>query len=335
MRTNLYIIGNGFDLYHGLDTKYQSFANFLKDRNWEIYDLAVEYYYLPDIANQDDVNDDDYAEWSRFEEALANLDYEQVLEDKSDYAANLYDPDFRDRDWNTYQIEMEMIVDKLTNDLKTIFKEFILIIDYPNHKRIQDKTINIDKNSLFLNFNYSITLEKYYDISTDNICYIHNKATEDNNDLILGHGISPEKFKPSETKPPDNLTDEELELWREEMSNQYDLSYEMAKDEILGYYKKSFKNSDEIINDNKQFFKILTNIDTVYVLGHSVSEIDICYFKMVKKSINKNAIWFVSYYSEKGKHKHIKALLNIGIKKKNIKQIRIEELKKPMHNSKS
>jgi len=325
---NLYIIGNGFDLYHGLDTKYQSFASFLKDSNWEVYDLAIEYYYLPDIAHQDDIEDDEYNAWSKFEEALANLDYEQVLEDKSDSAANLYDPDFRDRDWNTYQIEMEMIVDKLTNDLKSIFKEFILKINYPNYENIQDKIINIEKNSLFLNFNYTITLEKYYNISNDKICYIHNKANDDDgNDLILGHGISPEVFKPTEIKPPDNLTDEELELWREEMSNQYDLSYDMAKEEILSYYKKSFKNTDEIINNKKHFFKQLTNIDTVYVLGHSISEVDLKYFIKIKKSIKKNAIWNISYHSEKEKDKHFETLVKIGVERTKINQIKIKELK--------
>jgi len=320
----LYIIGNGFDLYHGLDTRYQSFANFLKDRNWEVYDLAIEYYYLPDIAHQDDIENDEYNAWSKFEEALSNLDYEQVLEDKSDYAANLYDPDFRDRDWHSYQIEMEMIVDKLTKDLINIFKDFILHINYPN--QIGSEKISIHRNSLFLNFNYTDTLERYYDIRIESICYIHNKASEDN-EIILGHGINPKNFKPQKIEPPKDLSEEEYEMWREDMSDKYDYSYESAKSEILEYYEKSFKNSNEIIKQNEHFFERLRNIKNVYVLGHSISDVDLKYFIKVKESIKKNAIWNISYHSEKEKDKHFETLVKIGIERTKIYQIKIEELK--------
>ena len=40
----LYIIGNGFDMYHGLDTKYQSFGFFLKKKHSRIYDYLTDYY---------------------------------------------------------------------------------------------------------------------------------------------------------------------------------------------------------------------------------------------------------------------------------------------------
>jgi hypothetical protein len=91
---NLYIIGNGFDIYHRLDTKYQSFAKYLSKVNNEIYELILTYYGLPDIS-ENPVSDDDYNSWSTFESALADLDYEQVLDDNSDYAANPSSTDFK------------------------------------------------------------------------------------------------------------------------------------------------------------------------------------------------------------------------------------------------
>ena len=41
MNEKLYIIGNGFDIYHGLSTRYQSFAFYLQDNASEIYDLLI------------------------------------------------------------------------------------------------------------------------------------------------------------------------------------------------------------------------------------------------------------------------------------------------------
>ena len=47
----LYVIGNGFDIYHNLDTRYQSFANYLAENYDEIYELLLQYYALPDIKD--------------------------------------------------------------------------------------------------------------------------------------------------------------------------------------------------------------------------------------------------------------------------------------------
>ena len=349
---NLYIIGNGFDLYHGLDTKYQSFAKFLAEEDEEIYDLLLTYYGLPDISQsfikflaeedeenydlllnyygspnllEDPVNDVENLEWANFESSLANLDYKQVLEDNSDAAANLSSDDFRDRDLHTYQFEMEMIIDKLTVRLISIFNLFILNINYP--ERIDNKKIELNSDSIFLNFNYTNTLEKYYNISNSNICYIHKKSIDKNSQIVLGHGTDPSKFEETQRETPKGLSKEELIEWMEHMSEQYDFSYESAKREILSYYTKSFKNVRLIIDDNVDFFLKLNNIKNVYVLGHSISSVDMDYFKTVFANIHQNAVWYVSYYSDFEKENHLKTLLSLGIKNENIKQIRIEDLK--------
>jgi hypothetical protein len=147
---NLYIIGNGFDIYHGLDTRYQSFAKFLSKADSKIYDLILNYYGLPDIS-EDPVSDEEYAAWATFELSLADLDYEQVLDDHSDSIANPGSEDFRDRDWHTYQIEMELIIEKLTDRLISIFNKFILNVQFPEN--VEDRKIRIIPDAKFLNFN--------------------------------------------------------------------------------------------------------------------------------------------------------------------------------------
>ena len=169
----LYIIGNGFDIHHGLDTRYQSFANYLAKNNSEVYDLLLNYYGLPDITNPE-LTDEEYALWSRFEQALSDLDYLSVLDDNSDLIASPGAEDFRDRDWHSYQIEMELIIKDLTTTLINDFNTFILEVEYES---IPDDTlIKLEENSHFLNFNYTETLQENYGIPEGRITYIHNRA---------------------------------------------------------------------------------------------------------------------------------------------------------------
>ena len=321
---NLYIIGNGFDVYHGLDTKYQSFAKYLSNADSEVYDLILNYYGLPDIS-EDPVSDKEYAAWATFELALADLDFEQVLDDYSDAIPDIGSDDFRDRDLHTYQIEMEMIIEKLTKRLISILNRFILNVQYPNN--IDDRKLKITPQSLFLNFNYTDTLEKYYEVDSKKICYIHEKSSENDCKIILGHGTDPSNFEVKDPELPQGLSEEELDRWREHMFDQYDYSYESAKDEILSYYTKAFKNTLSIIDKNIKFFKGLTSIESIYVLGHSISSVDIKYFEVVKKYSNQEAKWYVTYYSDLEKEKHLEALTAIGVKPDNLVQLKMNELK--------
>jgi len=227
MKSKLYIIGNGFDIYHGLDTKYQTFGLFLKNNHITIYDHLIEYYGFSDL----DIND---ALWAEFENSLALLDSDTVLEAYSDSVARPSSPDFRDRDWNTFAIDIEMIVEELTVKLFKAFREFILNVEYPNYLSVRN--LPLDKNALYLTFNYTDTLERYYGIPRENILHIHGKASSKGNVFILGHGIDPQSFESEDPKPPKGLSDEEHEQWLEHMADSYDHSYELGKNELLKYF---------------------------------------------------------------------------------------------------
>lgn len=321
----LYIIGNGFDIHHKLDTRYQSFANYLAENNSEVYDLLLNYYGLPDITNPE-LTDEEYALWSRFEQALADLDYLSVLDDNSDLIAHPGAEDFRDRDWHSYQIEMEEIIKDLTTNLITNFNNFILEVEYENIS--DDMLIELEDDCHFLNFNYTETLQESYGISEEQITYIHNRADTDNCTLILGHGTDPANFEEKEDEPPHGLSEEEFYEWREQKADEYDYSYKSAKQEILSYYTKAFKNTASIIENKIDFFTSITDVEKVIVLGHSISEVDLKYFEVIKAKLNENVIWNVSYHSEPEKQAHKQTLLQLGINHNNIIQIKITDLKR-------
>lgn len=325
--TKLYIVGNGFDMHHGLDTRYQAFGFYLQTYYSEIYDYLIEYYGLPDLNKNDknSYNDPLYL-WSEFEKALADLDFESVLDNNTDLVAKPGAPNFKDRDWHSFSIEMETIVNDLTINLFKAFKQFILKIEYP--KRIDGKIILLDKDASYLTFNYTDTLERYYEIPPENILYIHEKADHDENTLVLGHGIDPENFKLEEASPPEGLNDEEYENWKEEMADSFDYSYESGKQELMTYFVKSFKQTSEIISENESFFQKIENVTNIILLGHSLSEIDKPYLTEVFNSVTKNSIWSATYHENTDKYSHEEKLFDLGIKKDHIRLIKMDDLRK-------
>lgn len=325
MAHTLYIIGNGFDRYHRLDTRYQSFALFLKEKYYEIYELFIQYYGLPDLDGEDASSYYDPL-WADFENALAGLDFETVLEDNKDYLANPSSPDFRDRDWHAYQFEMEAIVDKLTKEMAKAFKEFILAVSFPDD--VDDVLIELERNSIYLTFNYTDTLEKYYGIKLNKILYIHGKAKNSVDKIILGHGVHPSTFEEKEEVPPAGLDEEQMEMWREYQENKHEYSYDAGKSELMSYFKQSYKSTEEIIAQSGSFFTNLKEVKKIIVLGHSLAEVDQPYFRKIIQCLTDKSIpWFVSYYSETERDSHLDKLVSLGLDKTQITMIKMDSLK--------
>lgn len=306
----LYIIGNGFDMHHNLETSYISFGKFLKEKHNDVYYSLLDYYGFEELEPCFCCSED-YILWSEFEHNLSLLDTEVVLDAHIDSLPNISSDDFRDRDRYTFQVDMEIILETLTEKLFMGFKEFIQSVEYPPVEL--NKKIRIDKNAVFLNFNYTNSLTHYYDIANEKILFIHNKADSDHQSLILGHGINPLNFATQEETQPENLSEEELEQWRQYMADKYDYSYELGKDMIMQYFSKTFKGTAEIIKKNNIFFKSLASINEVIVLGHSFSSVDMPYFDAIVKSVKPDAKWTATYYSNKELTTHSTAIKSLGV----------------------
>lgn len=319
--SKLVIIGNGFDIYHGLDTRYISFARFLKENYSAIYENLLELYGFSDI---DDSSDDEL--WAEFEYSLSLLDGETVLENNSDYIANPGSEGFRDRDWGAMAVEIEMLVEDLTGNLFKAFKEFILQVKFPFIDELKVDKLKLSPDDLYLTFNYTNTLERYYKVPNNKIIYIHGKADEPDSNLLLGHGINPEKFAEKEVEPPEGLTDEEYNEWQEYMNSNYDHSYELGKSALLNYFTKSFKETSKVISDNLHFFNDLKVIKNIIVLGHSLSGVDIPYFAKILNSADSEAVWYVTYYGNYEKDSHKNTLKQLGVQDENIKLIEMSAL---------
>lgn len=257
MYEHLYVIGNGFDIAHGFDTRLSDFVTWMNDSS-QIDFLSVE-----DYMDYDQL-------WYSFEDALANFDFGQLVEDS-------YPIEDTPQGEAKFIGDIQYLLDFCTK-ISPLLKEWLGTIDFNSYQCICNKLSN---NAFYLTFNYTPTLEKLYKIPRNQILHIHGNLLFDEI-LICGH---------------DNI---EYVNELREMNNEYQGDY--VEHNLLDlkhfYYSSTLKNVNEIIKKNVQFFQTLSNIKKIDILGHSLNTIDFPYFKIISSSINKNCIWRFHCYSD-------------------------------------
>src|SRR5215217_834406 len=163
----LYIIGNGFDIYHGLPTTYADFHQYISGYNPELEDQLEEYFRLGTGKN--------YL-WKDFEADLATFCYKSFFDahDNSDTLSESYKPS----DAFGVQDEITEEAERLVSNLQEAFREWVEGIEIHEEVPSSIKPLEFSKTAKFLNFNYTATLEILYQIPREQILYIHNKAEE-------------------------------------------------------------------------------------------------------------------------------------------------------------
>jgi len=311
----LYIVGNGFDLHHDLPTTYVGFSEYLKSKNPSIFDILAHVISYP-------ITDDDL--WSHFEENLSFIDISYLEDHISEYIPSPSSDDY-DRDMDACVLEAQRVVGYLTHELRNEFAEYIRKAD--SYQVDTDFLLTLDLDAFFISFNFTRTLEKQYGVSAENILYMHG-TYDDKENIVLGHAVDPSTFieEKDDQSPPEGLTSEQLEQWNEEMSNQYVPFLDEAREELSSYYGRSFKNSSEIIETNSSTFNRLGEVRHIFILGHSMSDVDIEYFEVIKEHASQHCQWNVSYYGEKEKAKIEDILLGLGISEQNYTLIELTSL---------
>lgn len=92
---HLYIIGNGFDIHHGINSSYLNFRNWLEKAEPNIYSQLCDLYEIS--------TDENKAKewWSDFENMLSEVDLNNYVENVViENYPDLSKDDFRDRDYH-------------------------------------------------------------------------------------------------------------------------------------------------------------------------------------------------------------------------------------------
>ncbi len=271
MIDKLIIIGNGFDMHHKLPTSFKDFKKYIAKNNSELT-YILDTYFDGDL-------------WADFEHNLSNFNLQLVSTDNYDLLPNDSD---RSGDMYIFEDAMDRIVKKLTVGLKNSLRDWILQLT-PAANTATQLVSEIDNGYFYLTFNYSGTLEDYYNIEPKNILYIHNKAKNmkkkikemdfiDDSDIIIGHSLNKKK---NDFKKNNDIRGLDK------------FAYDEGIEKLLEYLELSYKNTIKIIAQNSNFFK--RSFSEIQVFGHSISDVDLLYFKKIHDQ-NLNAKWNISYH---------------------------------------
>jgi hypothetical protein len=294
----LYIIGNGFDLWHGLPTKFSDFKSFVKESKEADLLEAIENY-LP-VKN----------DWSDLESALASLDIENILNDLEYLMPSYSDEEWSDAGHHSFQQGIGELVETVSSELRRVFTNWVGQVKTPPPESALRRLASIDANAIFLNFNYTSTVQKLYNVPYQNVLHIHGNIAQPEDGLILGHAWNPE----TRTSLNDRPDIEDLDTRQAE-----------AHDILDDYFLKTFKPSQRIIEENSEFFEELNNIEEVVVLGHSLADVDKPYFEaLMKIPAISSAKWTVACRNVDSDEEMRQRLEIFGAKEFNVKTVRWE-----------
>lgn len=291
----LVILGNGFDINFNMKTKYSDFKKYLDEKCFfENYHFEVFFPYFDNIhiINEDeDIIDFEYPLITIYGSSIPFKSYnwgelEKLISNPSYLNIKGFYGICKVK-WIDYDCIIEEFNNMLT-ELKLHLKNWIKSMGY------KKTNYKFKDNLLFLSFNYTKTLEQSFNVSSDRICYIHNNCED--HKIIFG-------------------------CMKEEIDFFYDLL--LYKDKIDKNIKrclyKYVKDTKRIID--KKLVKYLDDvvIDKVYVLGHSLADVDKNYFKYINEKYPL-AKWYISYYingnesKEEVIYKTTQKVLDMGIK---------------------
>lgn len=246
----LYVVGNGFDLWHGVLSRLSAFKQFVKAADQRVFDAVEEYLWTDD-------------EWNDLESALARIDVGTLLDNLGHFMAPYGDADWSDSSHHDFQYEVQEVVKNLSQSLQQLFAQWIRQLKIPTVTASGTQLAGLESDAAFLNFNYTSTLTTLYSVPPERILHIHGCAALPNESLVLGHAWRPEDRKSLNDRP--DIKDVDTRL--------------VEANQILDrYFGTTFKPSSALIEQHQGFFSSLAQVSEVTVLGHSLSSVDAAYF---------------------------------------------------------
>ena len=304
----LFIIGNGFDLAHGLPTSYLDFHDWL--------DIKT-----PDFER--DLSDTYGGElWSNLEEQLAYPDVQHIENEICQSYENSFGSLTEDDGTLTYNaeetIESVLPYQSFRCDLLDKVKRWAQCIDADELCSVK-KAVDLPADSLYFTFNYTMTLERVYHIPESRICHIHGMV-EGADPVVLGHAtVSLPLDQPEATNY--NEIDEELKAKGEpydaeritEISNARRMRNQAAAtvDKLI---RSTVKDSESCWADAEQFVNILKKErpGMIKVIGHSYADVDQLYFDMINQMVPGER-WMAYWYKPEEKIQAEKIFDSCGI----------------------
>ena len=228
--------------------------------------------------------------WSDFENELETFDSLELVKRNIEYWIQTNDIN-----------EFRSLFDEVHYKLQTFFHDWVMQIQM---RMDNGKRLKFAENALFLNFNYTSTLEDVYHIDSSNICHIHGDTLQNNCcKPIVGHSRKNKCVDKDKSKVCEFIrTYGKYPQWA---NNAGDFA-EVVIDELyvlwdgLAKEPSILQMSDHkiyTIEQNCSFFDKCRDFDNIFVMGCSLSSVDKDYFIEVYEH-SVNAKWHISVYNE-------------------------------------
>lgn len=288
MKNTLYVLGNGFDLWHGLPTSYGDFYEYANQLLDEISHL-----YAVDLS--------ECQPWADFENLLGTFDWGSYFDSFNE--VDVTAEDFRPKHIYGLEDELTEQADALVSNLNEAFSEWINHIDVLQ----TEVKVTFEEQSKFITFNYTSTLQLVYSIPDSSILHIHGQAAQ-NEDLVFGHG---------------EVTDINFDI--DEEGNNIRGMFSDAEEASRYPFYATKKPVFEIVERYKGYFKDLKGTEEIVVIGHSLNEIDIPYFRQIAASLPE-AKWKICFHNETDVRHFESQLANCGVELSQVVFIPNDEL---------
>ena len=271
----LFIIGNGFDLWHNLPTSYSNFYQHSR----EVLDELENYYH---------VGIDDDCPWRDFENVLGTYAW-KTMYDQFDFT-NPMSASFKVSETYGLEDEISEQTDNLMRAIDDGFRDWISEIDVDS----ANKKITFPDGARFLTFNYTPTLQDVYKIDDERILHIHGRV-DDNTPLIFGHGEKIVELPEQDENGDSNRT-------------MFTDAENAAKSPLRAFQKPV----EKIITRNKSYFAGLRDIREIVIIGFSLSGIDLPYIETIARQ-TIDCQWTVYCRTDSSVSRFKSQLANCGI----------------------
>ncbi|MEG3297123.1 AbiH family protein [Streptococcus suis] len=321
----LFIIGNGFDLAHGLKSDYLYFKKYVYEKAYgenqilssldeieqieeffleedEKIEIELDSIDLPTSINFEYSIDNNFYRyfyqillkiskieefWRDFEKSLVNIGglFVETFPSSPEYAPH------------TAEDTAENIKEFVSYAIPKLLGEWISYVYQDWEKDLEDRiiikhiskdTIMLSKDAYFLTFNYTPVLEDYYGISPKQICHIHGELVI--TELLMGHGNNYSKLHEDPTSTPYYL-DGAVEATRKPVQKQ--------------------------LQRHAEFFDGLKDVKELYVIGFNLTDshtVDRPYFEELFEKV-PNIDIYIDSFAKDDEYKIKRTLNDWGAKK--------------------
>lgn len=284
----LYIVGNGFDIQHGLNTDYWNFRAFIEENDAPFLMSFEHFYNINPIDTSEryctkdvETNWKDSVKnrlWSSFEKSMGYPDFDDLLGNAENASEDMPMNGIKDTMDKFWEGELGFI-----RRLKILLNKWIESID-TSMAVCKKRDLN-GCDDIFLTFNYTDVLEKTYDIQ--DVFHVHGGVSKLGPDIdkpIMGHC---------------NLRKiQHYSQYATEASNELEEAASSVLEAATNYLAEIYKDTEQIIFENQTFFNRLNIVNRVVVIGWSAGEADIEYLREIIKHVASDSLWEIYFYND-------------------------------------